>query len=402
MEVTCLQISKRIKSLSRSQTVEITNLARQLRQDGIDVISLSVGEPDFTTPKEIIDYASQMAAKGKTKYVATDGLPELKQKIQEKMKRDNGLDYELNEIFVGAGAKQVLYNLFMALLDPGDEVVVPDPYWVSYTEQVKLAEGVPVIAHTTADTAYKLTPEILDEVVTDKTKILVLNSPNNPTGSVYTLEELQALADYLDDKDIIVIADEIYEVLVYDGEHISLASISEAMKKNTIVINGVSKSHAMTGWRVGYACGDSDVISAITKLQSQLVSSVSTPAQYAAVRAYDMDRTFLEEYNQLFKKRRDNAYKKMVELPYVTCIKPEGAFYLFPYFKETAEKCGFNTVDDFVKALLSEKHVALVPGSAFGYPDNLRLSYAVDEETLNEAMDRLKLFIKEKLENTRK
>ena len=397
-----MQISKRIKSLSRSQTVEITNLARQLRQDGIDVISLSVGEPDFTTPKEVIDYASLMAEQGKTKYVATDGLPELKQRIQEKMKRDNGLDYELNEIFVGAGAKQVLYNLFMALLDPGDEVVVPDPYWVSYTEQVKLAEGVPVIAHTTADTAYKLTPEILDEVVTEKTKILVLNSPNNPTGSVYTLEELQALADYLDDKDIIVIADEIYEVLVYDGEHISLASISETMKKNTIVINGVSKSHAMTGWRVGYACGDSEVISAITKLQSQLVSSVSTPAQYAAVRAYDMDHTFLEEYNQLFKKRRDNAYQKMVELPYVTCIKPEGAFYLFPYFKETAEKCGFNTVDDFVKAILSEKHVALVPGSAFGYPDNLRLSYAVDEDTLNEAMDRLKSFIKEKLENTRK
>lgn len=398
----CLQISKRIKSLSRSQTVEITNLARQLRQDGIDVISLSVGEPDFTTPKEVIDYASLMAEQGKTKYVATDGLPEFKQRIQEKMKRDNGLDYELNEIFVGAGAKQVLYNLFMALLDPGDEVVVPDPYWVSYTEQVKLAEGVPVIAHTTADTAYKLTPEILDEVVTEKTKILVLNSPNNPTGSVYTLEELQALADYLDDKDIMVIADEIYEVLVYDGEHISLASISETMKKNTIVINGVSKSHAMTGWRVGYACGDSEVISAITKLQSQLVSSVSTPAQYAAVRAYDMDHTFLEEYNQLFKKRRDNAYQKMLELPYVTCIKPEGAFYLFPYFKETAEKCGFNTVDDFVKAILSEKHVALVPGSAFGYPDNLRLSYAVDEDTLNEAMDRLKSFIKEKLENTRK
>ena len=397
-----MQISKRIKSLSRSQTVEITNLARQLRQDGIDVISLSVGEPDFTTPKEVIDYASLMAEQGKTKYVATDGLPEFKQRIQEKMKRDNGLDYELNEIFVGAGAKQVLYNLFMALLDPGDEVVVPDPYWVSYTEQVKLAEGVPVIAHTTADTAYKLTPEILDEVVTEKTKILVLNSPNNPTGSVYTLEELQALADYLDDKDIMVIADEIYEVLVYDGEHISLASISETMKKNTIVINGVSKSHAMTGWRVGYACGDSEVISAITKLQSQLVSSVSTPAQYAAVRAYDMDHTFLEEYNQLFKKRRDNAYQKMVELPYVTCIKPDGAFYLFPYFKETAEKCGFNTVDDFVKALLSEKHVALVPGSAFGYPDNLRLSYAVDEDTLNKAMDRLKSFIKEKLENTRK
>lgn len=402
MEVACLQISKRIKALSRSQTVEITNLARQLRQDGIDVISLSVGEPDFTTPKEVIQYASLMAEQGKTKYVATDGLPELKQKIQEKMKRDNGLDYELNEIFVGAGAKQVLYNLFMALLDPGDEVVVTDPYWVSYTEQVKLAEGIPVVAHTKADTAYKLTPLILDEVVTEKTKILVLNSPNNPTGSVYTLQELKALADYLDDKDIIIIADEIYEVLVYDGDHISLASISETMKKKTIVINGVSKSHAMTGWRVGYACGDSEVISAITKLQSQLVSSVSTPAQYAAVRAYEMDHTFLEEYNQLFKKRRDNAFQKMVELPYVTCIKPEGAFYLFPYFKETAEKCGFNTVDDFVKALLSEKHVALVPGSAFGYPDNLRLSYAVDEDTLNEAMERLKSFIKEKLENTRK
>ncbi|CAD2075583.1 pyridoxal phosphate-dependent aminotransferase [Phocicoccus pinnipedialis] len=397
-----MQISKRIKTLSRSQTVEITNLSRCLKNEGIDVISLSVGEPDFTTPEEIIHYANTMAKQGNTKYVATDGLPELKLKIQEKMQRDNALSYDLDEIFVGSGAKQVLYNIFMALLDPGDEVVVPNPFWVTYTEQVKLAEGVPVIAHTTAENEYKLTPKILDQFMTEKTKILVLNSPNNPTGSVYTREELKALADYLDDKDIIVIADEIYEVLVYDGEHISIASMSEKMKKKTIVINGVSKSHAMTGWRVGYACGDREVISAITKLQSQLVSSVSTPAQYAAVAAYDMERTFLDEYNQLFRKRRDNAYKKMVELPYVECIKPQGAFYLFPYFKDTAKKCGFNTVDDFLKALLSEKHVALVPGSAFGYPNNLRLSYAVDEDTLNEAMNRLKIFINEKLENIRK
>lgn len=393
-----MQIAERMNLLTPSQTVEITNLSRSLKEQGLDVISLSVGEPDFNTPKEIIDKAYKKALDGQTKYIATDGLPTLKKKIQEKMKHDNQLDYELEEIFVGAGAKQVLFNIFMASINPGDEVIVPDPFWVSYTEQVKLASGVPVIAHTDESTEYKLTPEILEEVVTDKTKMLILNSPNNPTGSVYTREELQKLADYLENKDIIVIADEIYEVLVYDGAHISIASLSEKMKQNTIVINGVSKSHAMTGWRVGYACGDKSLIKVLTKLQSQSISSVATPSQWAAVAAYEMDRSFLDEYNRTFRERRDNAYKQMIDLPYVRCIKPQGAFYLFPYWKEVAKQCGYTSVDDFVKALLEEKQVALVPGSAFGYPDNLRLSYAIDENTLNEAMQRIKDFINKKLE----
>lgn len=394
-----MQISNRMDLLQPSPTIAISNLARDLKAEGKDIISLSAGEPDFNTPKEIIDSAHEAALEGQTKYAATTGILPLREAIKNKMKKDNNLDYSVDEIFVGSGAKQVLFNVFLAILNPGDEVIIPSPYWVSYIDQVKFAEGTPVVAKTTSKTNYKLTPEILDDHVTNKTKILILNSPNNPTGVIYSKEELKALANYLEDKDIIVVSDEIYEVLVYEGEHYSIAEMSDKMKQNTVVVNGVSKSHAMTGWRIGYACGDKSLIKAMAKLQSQSISSVTTPAQFAAIKAYNLDDSYLKDYNKTFKNRRNNAYKEIQKIPYITCVEPTGAFYLFPDVKELVQKCNFENVDVFVEALLKEKHIALVPGSAFGSDDNLRISYALSEDKFNEAMRRLKEFVEEHLNN---
>src|SRR5699024_7139039 len=272
-----------------------------------------------------------------------------RQAIAEKMQRDNNLTYDENQIYVGNGAKQVLYNIFMATLNEGDEVIVPSPYWVSYTEQIKIVGGEPVTAVTTEDTDFKLTPELLKAHMTEKTKMLVLNSPNNPTGTVYTQDELQQLADVLAETEIIIVVDEIYEVLTYGEPHVSIASLNDKIKAQTIIVNGVSKSHAMTGWRVGYACGDAGLISALSSLTSQSTTSVAEPAQYGAIAAYNMNPENTEAYRAMFERRRDNAYAQIQTLPHVTCIKPEGAFYLFPHMQKCAEACGYKTVDDFVK-----------------------------------------------------
>ena len=390
-----MELSQRIKNITPSQTLAITAKSRDLKAQGVDVISLSAGEPDFNTPDEIIEKTYEALKAGQTKYTSASGITELKEAIIEKMKRDNGLDYELSEVFVGTGAKHVLYNLFQATLDPGDEVLIPTPYWVSYTEQVKLAEGNPVIMETDESTSFKITPEIIDRHVTDRTRMLLLNSPSNPSGMVYTEEELRSLAKYLEKTDIVVVADEIYETLVYDHPHISIASFSDKMKKNTLIVNGVSKSHSMTGWRIGYVCGDSDVVKGMTALSSHSTSNPATPSQWAALAAYNMDPSYLEEYNRTFKERRDKAYEKLMEIPYIDCIKPEGAFYLFPNFAECARKCGFDGVDAFVEAVLEEVHVAAVPGSGFGSPDNIRLSYSLSIEDMTEALDRIRKFVEQ-------
>ncbi|CAD2073572.1 aspartate aminotransferase [Jeotgalicoccus coquinae] len=391
-----MELSKKVKSITPSQTIEITNTARQLKAEGVDVISLSAGEPDFNTPDEIIDAVYEAAKAGHTKYTASAGLPELRETIVKKMARDNNLTYAPNEIYVGNGAKQVLYNVFLATLDEGDEVIVPAPYWVSYTEQVKMVGGEPVTAVTTEDTHFKLTPEILKAHITEKTKMLVLNTPNNPTGSVYSKDELQALADVLAETDIIIVVDEIYEVLTYGEPQVSIASLNDKIKAQTIIVNGVSKSHAMTGWRVGYACGAPELIAALSALTSQSTTSVAEPAQYGAIAAYEMAPESTEKYRAIFEARRDNAYAKIMELPHVTCVKPEGAFYLFPHMKNCAEACGYDTVDEFVKDVLREKHVAFVPGSGFGTPEYARISYSLDEATFNDAVSRIKEFIEEK------
>lgn len=391
-----MELSKKVKSITPSQTIEITNTARQLRAAGVDVISLSAGEPDFNTPDEIIDAVYDASKKGRTKYTASKGLPALRQAISEKMQRDNNLTYDENQIYVGNGAKQVLYNIFMATLNEGDEVIVPSPYWVSYTEQIKIAGGEPVTAVTTEDTDFKLTPELLKAHMTEKTKMLVLNSPNNPTGTVYTKDELQQLADVLAETEIIIVVDEIYEVLTYGTPHVSIASLNDKIKAQTIIVNGVSKSHAMTGWRVGYACGDAELISALASLTSQSTTSVAEPSQYGAIAAYNMDPKHTETYRKTFEARRDNAFQQIESIPYMTCIKPEGAFYLFPHVQKCAEQCGYDTVDAFVKDILREKHVAFVPGSGFGAPEYARISYSIDEASFNEAIRRIKDFIEEK------
>lgn len=393
-----MELSQRVQNLTPSQTLAITAKAAELKADGVDIIGLGAGEPDFNTPDEIIEKSFEAVKKGATKYTPAAGIPELKKAISKKMLRDHQLEYGLDEIFVASGAKHVLYNVFQALIDSGDEVIIPSPYWVSYTEQVKLAEGTPVLVHTDESTSFKLTPELLKENITDNTKVLMLNSPNNPTGMVYSKEELEALAEVIADNDLIVVADEIYEVLVYDTEHHSIASFNEDMKTRTVVINGVSKSHAMTGWRIGYACGDKALIKGLTGLASQSTSNPAAPSQWAAVAAYEMDLSFLTEFNDTFKQRRDHAYDILKEIPYTTCIKPEGAFYLFPNFKECTDKMGYNTVDDFVKDLLEKAHVAVVPGSAFGLEDNIRISYSTSEEVMTEAITRIKNFVTERLE----
>ena len=391
-----MELFKKVKSITPSQTIEITNTARQLRAAGVDVISLSAGEPDFNTPDEIIDAVYDASKKGRTKYTASKGLPALRQAIAEKMQRDNNLTYDESQIYVGNGAKQVLYNIFMATLNEGDEVIVPSPYWVSYTEQIKIVGGEPVTAVTTEDTDFKLTPELLKAHMTEKTKMLVLNSPNNPTGTVYTQDELQQLADVLAETEIIIVVDEIYEVLTYGTPHVSIASLNDKIKAQTIIVNGVSKSHAMTGWRVGYACGDAELISALASLTSQTTTSVAEPSQYGAIAAYNMDPKHTETYRKTFEARRDNAFQQIESIPYMTCIKPEGAFYLFPHVQKCAEQCGYDTVDAFVKDILREKHVAFVPGSGFGAPEYARISYSIDEASFNEAIRRIKDFIEEK------
>ncbi|MGK0554531.1 pyridoxal phosphate-dependent aminotransferase [Macrococcus capreoli] len=393
-----MELSQRVQKLTPSTTLAITAKANELKASGQPVIGLAAGEPDFNTPQNIIDKAFEAVQNGATKYTPSGGLKQLKEAIQQKLKNDNQLDYALNEIMVASGAKHALYNLFQALLNDGDEVIVPIPYWVSYPEQVILAGGKVVYADSDESTEYKVTVEVLDKVRTDRTKALVLTSPSNPSGMVYTKEELQQIADWAVKNKIVVVSDEIYETLVYDGEHVSIASFNDDIKALTVVINGVSKSHSMTGWRIGYACGDAKLIKAMTDLSSHSTSNPTTPSQWAAIEAYNGDKTFLNEMNGIFKSRLDEIYPKLMEIPGIQCIKPKGAFYLYPNVSETVKLCGYDNTEEFVTALLEEKLVAVVPGFGFGSPNNIRLSYATDLESMHEAIKRIKEFVEEKME----
>ncbi|ULG71007.1 pyridoxal phosphate-dependent aminotransferase [Macrococcus brunensis] len=393
-----MELSQRVQKLTPSSTLAITAKANELKAEGQNVIGLAAGEPDFNTPENIIQAAFKAVEAGKTKYTPAGGLPKLKEAIQEKLERDEGLRYELNEIMVASGAKHALYNLFQSILDEGDEVIIPIPFWVSYPEQVKLAGGEPVYVTTDESTAFKVTTDKLDGVLSEKTKAIILNTPSNPTGAIYSKEELQAVADWAVKNQIIVVSDEIYETLVYDGEHISIAALGEDIKKLTVIINGVSKSHSMTGWRIGYAAGDRQLIKAMTDLASHSTSNPTTPSQWAAIEAYDGDQTFLREMNKTFKSRLDTIYPQLMEIPGIECIKPKGAFYLYPNVKETVRLCGLDSADEFVEQLLETSLVAVVPGSSFGSPDNIRLSYATDLDSMTEAIRRIKQFVEERME----
>jgi len=382
--------SDRINILSESITIAVTTLAQELRAAGKDVLSFSAGEPDFDTPQVIKDSAIAAINDGFTKYTAVDGIPELKTAVATKLKRDNGLDYAPDQIIVSNGAKHSLFNLFQATIQEGDEVIIPAPYWVTYPELVNYSGGTVVEIATNDKSGFKITPEQLKSAITSKTKMLILTTPSNPTGSVYTKEELLALADILKGTDILVASDEMYEKLIYDGEFTSAAAISEDMYNRTITINGLSKSVAMTGWRFGYlAAKDTKLIKAMKKLQSQSTSNICSVTQKAAITGLDgsADKD-IEMMRQSFSLRRDEAVDLFNAIDGVSVIKPDGAFYLFVNINEI-EKDSLK----FSKALLEETGVAVVPGVGFGTDGHFRFSFATDIESIREGISRIKTFI---------
>ncbi|EGA89665.1 aspartate aminotransferase [Planococcus donghaensis MPA1U2] len=392
-----INLANRVQTLTPSTTLAITAKANELKAQGVDVIGLGAGEPDYNTPENILEAAYQSMKDGKTKYTPAGGLPALKEAIINKLQRDQGLSYSPKEVMVGIGAKHVLYTLFQVLLNEGDEVIIPIPYWVSYPEQVKLAQGVPVYIEATASQEYKISPLQLREAITDRTKAVILNTPSNPTGMIYSKEELEALAEVCREFDILIVSDEIYEKLIYgDVKHTSVATLSEDAKKRTILINGVSKSHSMTGWRIGYAAADASLIKAMTDLASHSTSNPMTTSQYAAIEAYNGPQDAVEEMRQAFEERLNVIFPKLQAIPGFTVIRPQGAFYLLPDVSEAAAKTGYGSVDDFVTALLTEANVAVIPGSGFGANSTIRLSYATSLETLTEAVERIHQFVTSK------
>lgn len=394
------KLAKRVKALTPSTTLAITAKAAELKAQGHDVIGLGAGEPDFNTPQHIIEAAVQSMNAGFTKYTPSAGLPNLKKAIQEKFRQDQGIEYKPNEIIVVNGAKHALYTLFQVILDDGDEVIIPTPYWVSYPEQVKLAGGIPVYIEGSEQNDFKITPDQLNSAVTEKTRAVIINSPSNPTGMIYSREELEALGQICLEKNILIVSDEIYEKLIYgDNKHTSIAEISPQLKEQTIIINGVSKSHSMTGWRIGYAAGNKDIITAMTNLASHSTSNPTTTAQYGTIAAYNGSQDSVEEMRKAFESRLNIIFDQLIDIEGFSCLKPQGAFYLFPNVKIAAELTGFETVDHFVEGLLEEAKVAVIPGSGFGTPDNIRLSYATSLDTLEEAIKRMKDFINTRIQN---
>lgn len=389
-----MKLSRRVMELSPSTTLAITAKANELRRQGHDVIGLGAGEPDFNTPKPILEAAKKAMEAGHTKYTPSGGIPELKSAIRKKLERDNGLAYDPSQIIVTVGAKHALYNLFQVLLDPGDEVIIPAPYWVSYIEQVKLAGGVPVILDGDEANAFKVTPDQLKAAITERTKAFLINSPSNPTGTVYKKDELLALGQVCLEQNVLIISDEIYEHLIYGDEpHTSMASLGPDFYQQTVVINGVSKTYAMTGWRIGFAAGNEQIIRAMTDLASHSTSNPTSVAQYAAVAALEGSQDEVQSMGQAFKERRDYLVQRLQAMQGIHFHPPEGAFYVFANIREAVNRAGLQTADEWVKALLEEERVAVVPGSAFGAKDHVRFSYATSMQQLEQAMDRMERFI---------
>jgi aspartate aminotransferase len=392
-------LSDTLSRVKPSPTIAVSNLAAELKAKGQDVIGLGAGEPDFDTPQNIKDAAIAAINAGKTKYTAVDGIPELKRAICAKLKRDNDLDYTPAQVSVGTGGKQILYNALMATLNPGDEVVIPAPYWVSYPDMVLLAGGTPVIAEAQAQTAYKLTPEQLEAAITPKTKWFIFNSPSNPTGAGYTAEELKGLTDVLmRHPHVWVMSDDMYEHLVYDGfQFATPAQVEPRLYDRTLTCNGVSKAYAMTGWRIGYAAGPVELIKAMGKIQSQSTSNPCSVSQWAAVEALEGPQDYIATNNELFRRRRDLVVSMLNEIEGMSCPVPEGAFYVYPSIagligKTSAGGTKIDTDEAFAKALLEETGVAVVFGGAFGLSPCFRISYATADETLREACRRIQDF----------
>ena len=369
-----------------------------MKAEGIDVIGFGAGEPDFNTPKNIQDAAINAIQEGKTRYTAASGIIELKEAIIDKFKKDNNLSYKTSQIIVSTGAKQCLANIFEAILNPGDEVLIGSPYWVSYPELVQLSDGKPVFVETKEENSFKLTVEALNKAVTKNTKALIINSPNNPTGATYSKEELEKIADFAQKNDIIIISDEIYEKLLYGEEgHISIASLSEDAYNRTIVINGVSKAYAMTGWRIGYAAASEKIISLMSNIQSHTTSNPCSISQYAAVEALTGDQSEVEKMKIEFKKRRDFMVDKINSINNLSCVKPEGAFYVMMNISKLLnKKVNGETIKDsleFSRLLLEDEKVAVIPGIAFGVDDYVRLSYATSLKNIEEGLKRIENFV---------
>ena len=387
-------ISKSLKRIKPSPTIAVTQKARELRAAGKDVIGLGAGEPDFDTPNNIKNAAIKAIRIGDTKYTAVDGTPSLKKAIVDKFRRENKLTYSTDQITVGTGGKQVLYNAFMATLNRGDEVIIPAPFWVSYPDMVLLAGGKPKIVKCTEQEGFKLTAKKLKKAISKKTKWIILNSPSNPTGAGYTKKEIQDLARVLIRyKKVHILSDDIYEHIKYDNfNFFTIAQISK-LKDRTLTMNGVSKSYAMTGWRIGYAAGPKDIIKAIRKVQSQSTSNPSSISQAAAVEALNGSQGFIKKRSKAFKERRDFVVKSLNNIKGINCLTPNGAFYVFPSCKGLlGKKTKLKTDTDFVQKLLEKSNVAVVQGSAFGLEGYFRISYATSMHNLKKAMDRIKSF----------
>ena len=392
-------LSEALERVAPSATVAISQKARTMAQEGRDIIALSAGEPDFDTPLNVREAAVRAMNEGKTRYTNVDGIPELKAAVAAKFKRDNGLDVTAADCFVASGGKQIIFNALMATLNAGDEVVVPVPYWVSYPEIVRLCGATPVFAVADDTTGFKLRPDVLEAAITPKTKWLILNTPSNPTGAAYSADELHGLADVLlRHPHVHILTDDIYEVLVYDGgTFATIAQVEPRLQPRTLTMNGVSKSHAMTGWRIGYCTGPRVLLAAMTKLQSQSTTNPSSIAQWAAVEALNGPQEFLADWRAVFQGRRDLVVKGLNANTGLDCLTPEGAFYVFPSCKRLLGKTSaggavLTTDEDFVMALLEETGVALVHGTAFGLPGHFRLSYAASNAELGEAVKRIQGF----------
>ncbi|MFZ5822881.1 MAG: pyridoxal phosphate-dependent aminotransferase [Bacillota bacterium] len=396
-----MRLSARARAITPSPTMAIDSKSKQMLAEGIDVVNFSVGEPDFDTPEHIKDAGIHAITRGETKYTPASGTLELRKAICEKLQRENGLTYKPEQIVVSNGAKQSLYNAFQVLLDPGEEVILQAPYWVSYPEMVRLAGGVPVVVETDESTGFKMTPDMIREKLTLRTRVINLNSPSNPSGAVYTREELKAIADLAVEHDLLIVTDEMYEKLLYDGaEHVSIAAFSEEVKKRTITVNGMSKAYAMTGWRMGYTASETVFAKAMADLQSHSTSGPSSISQKAALQALKGTQEPLEQMRLEFDQRRTYMLERLNKLPgFSVTVPPQGAFYLFPnvsgLFGKTVKGRTLANADDVAQVILEEAQVAVVPGTGFGSPAFIRISYAASMERITEGLNRIERLLSE-------
>ena len=382
------RISERARNAAPSPTLAITAKANALKAQGVDVIGFGAGEPDFDTPEHIKQAAIQALEGGQTKYTASSGTPQLKDAICEKLQRENGLEYKPSQIIVSIGAKHTIYNIFQALLDPGDEVVVPVPYWVSYPEQVKLADGTPVFVEAPESDGFRVTADAIRAAVTPRTRVIVINSPSNPSGAVIDEGELRKIAELAVEKDLLVLSDEIYEHLTYGQEHVSIASFGPEVQARTLVVNGFSKAYSMTGWRLGWLAGDEKIVAAMGRIQDQSTSNPVSFAQAGAVAALRGPQDCVEMMRQAFEKRRDYIVDRLNQMPGISCVTPDGAFYVLPNVSGLCQgSCPDG--DALSELLLNDAKIAVVPGSGFGVSQNIRLSYATSMENIQRGMDRL-------------